>query len=282
MAGDGNGAVEHPFAVLRRALATSGAAATLDVCPAGVRRDATWLPATALADPGTVRDLLDRMCTGQGIRHRPLGAVTFLSAVAYGTVTPAAFGLYLLDRVADPSPDNLWFRTGGDAVRFDRPALVRPVTALLDGSAHPDAVMLPDRPTLTRWTGGRLVATLTPVVAAVRSVSRVGPRTLWSFVADSVHFTTLLAAMDAGHDLPAAWRRAADLVAAMAATAPGMWARPRPFPVRAADLDALWLVRGACCFLFREGSGFCATCPLVPDPERHDRLAAWFRTRSTG
>lgn len=256
----------HPIDPLRAALAAGTAAPAPADLPAGTPA----LNAARLADPDLLGALLDQMCAEQGVRHRPRGAVDLVSAVAYGAVGPAAVGLYLLDRVADPGPDTLWFRTGRP-VSFARPAYDPPRVALVGPAHHPDAVPLPDRAALTDWTARRLVATMGPIVAALRRVSQVGPRTSWSFVADSVHFATLIAARDTGRAEHDAWRHAADLVAAMARYTTELWARPRPFPV----LGTLQPVRAACCFAYREGQPYCTSCPLLTDDERRDRLTTW-------
>ncbi|GAA4015347.1 hypothetical protein GCM10022247_42750 [Allokutzneria multivorans] len=112
------------------------------------------------------------------------------------------------------------------------------------------------------------VATVTPLVIEVCAQSRVGARTLWSYVIDMVHFGMLNLARQLGRDRAAAWARASELAEELHAA--GIPRRSRPVLASYGDSDSeSWGVRGACCLDFTDGvQTMCLTCPLLDDDAR--------------
>ncbi|WP_086818983.1 hypothetical protein [Allokutzneria sp. NRRL B-24872] len=112
------------------------------------------------------------------------------------------------------------------------------------------------------------VATVTPLVTEVCAQSRVGARTLWSYVIDMIHFGMLNLARQLGRDRAAAWARAAELAEELHAA--GIPRRSRPVLANyGGSDDESWGVRGACCLDFTDGvQTMCLTCPLLDDAAR--------------
>lgn len=184
-----------------------------------------------------------------------------------------AAGPYLVNAAPAVSAGHYWYHAGGPA-GIDRRLLVVSAAARVGGPAATDTadVRLPSTAALDTWVAEGFVATVAPIVTAVRGRSRVGPRTLWSYVLDMLHFNALTLARQLGHDRTAAWERSAALAEAVhAAGAPRL---SRPALVRfGPDRDEVWGVRGACCLDFKDPAhGMCLTCPLL---DADARATAW-------
>jgi hypothetical protein len=169
-------------------------------------------------------------------------------------------------------------------------AVVVPRLAVLPddpAAAHPDAEVVPDLSRLRRWFAQRAVATLDPLLSAVREVGRYPLRNLWGAVADDLCGSAVWAVRESVGDLArteAAWAETQALLDDVAALAPHLKVRPRPFPVSWSRGTALFQVRGTCCLYFRtpeagqrsEEERYCGSCPFREDGQRHrmwaDRL----------
>lgn len=113
-----------------------------------------------------------------------------------------------------------------------------------------------------------LVSVVTPIVEAVRESSRVGRRTLWSYVVDTASLAMLVLARQLGQDRTAAWQRAQQWSELLFAA--GIPRLSQPQLARYGEGNSnIWGVRGACCLDFKDPEhGFCLTCPVLDHTER--------------
>ncbi len=171
-----------------------------------------------------------------------------------------------------------WF----DGVAFESPQVL--VTADDPESGHPDATVV-DGTGLLAAHGDALAARLTPVLDAIRALAPFGRRGLWGTAADEVAGAALWAARAGASDLDAAWRTAVAVTDALAARAPWIRTRPRPFSVDVDQGRSLFPVKGTCCLYYKTQpqppdprDGYCTTCPLRDDTSRRQRLVEHLRT----
>lgn len=113
-----------------------------------------------------------------------------------------------------------------------------------------------------------IVTTASPLVEAIRTITRVGHRTLWSYVIDTSCFAMINLARQLHHDRERAWHRADDWAQDLYNA--GVPHLSRPQLVRyAPDPRDVWAIRGACCLDFKDNShGYCLTCPVLPHDDR--------------
>lgn len=118
-----------------------------------------------------------------------------------------------------------------------------------------------------------LVDTITPLVAEIREQTRVGRRTLWSYVIDMSRFAMINLARQLGRDRGEAWRQSGAWGEALHAAGAPRLSSPELAVYDAGDPNGTWAIRGACCLDFRDpGHGYCVTCPILD----HDtRAARW-------
>ncbi|OZM81588.1 hypothetical protein [Pseudonocardia sp. MH-G8] len=233
-----------------------------------------WSSAAELAAPGSARlDELLKIAAASA----PAGphAVHALRTVLRELIFCVSTAVYLVDAAPSITADGYWCHAGG-RTGVDRRLLVSPATARVGGppaSGGAD-VRVPSTAALDAWVAEGFVATVAPLVDAVRAASRVGPRTLWGYVLDMLHFNPLSVARQLGHDRTAAWERAAALAEALHAAGAPRFSRPELVRF-GADPDEVWGVRGACCLDFKEPThGMCLTCPLLDADARHAKWAA--------
>ncbi|MFB9904835.1 hypothetical protein [Allokutzneria oryzae] len=211
--------------------------------PEGTPGGDGWLTAVGMRE--RVAELL--AAQGDDVPPGPR-AVHTLRELLRELIFCTAASVYLLDAAPTISGERYWFHHGTEVDRR------RLVVAEFSTSAPEIAA--------------GFTATVTPLVTEVGARSRVGSRTLWSYVVDMIHFGMLNLARQLGHDRAAAWSRAAELAEELYAA--GIPRRSRPVLARYGDSDdESWGVRGACCLDFTDGShGMCLTCPLLGDEER--------------
>ncbi|MET7402755.1 hypothetical protein ABZS66_55670 [Dactylosporangium sp. NPDC005572] len=238
--------------------------------------DPAWVPLERFVDGGhadAVLRLLEDRHGRRNVAGSMLGAVV-AEAVVGGTVA----AIVLDERCPDPAAGNLALRIHGEGYlerrAFRGPALaVRPDDP---AAAHPDSTVVDD---LDAWWAARAVATLAPLLEAVRARAPFGLRLLWGAVADEVAGAAIRVAQLAGRDAGPAWDRAQRLVDELAAHAPVPLTRGAPFPVAWPGGRHLFQVRGTCCLNYRSAlesgerdESCCSTCPLRDDDSRHRLL----------
>lgn len=212
-----------------------------------------WVPIARIVDPGD--PTLDRLLDAR--RDRPPGprAVHTLRDLVRELLFATAGSVYLFGAAPPPSPSRYLVRVGPDGIE--------------------DRLLVVDRaPARDRELAPAFVGTLAPLVELVGERTRVGSRTLWSYVVDMLHFGMMNLARQLGRDRVEAWRRAEALAGHLFEA--GLPRRSAPVLVRyGATDDQVWGVRGACCLDFTDGThGMCLTCPVLDAEERARKWAA--------
>lgn len=252
---------------------------------------ADWHRLDGVVAGGQVDRWLADLMAQHGGQSNVAGA--YLGAWLAGAVlTVPVAALVLERRVPVLAAGDVWVHRHPEGW-FDRIALRAPAVAVLAGDAaggHADSRVLPDEAGLLEAFAEQLVATLEPLLGAVRARARYGLRGLWGAVADDLTGTALWAAELAGRDQAEqrahgadpgqAWRVGTALTDRVATRVPQLRARPRLFPVSWSRGKALAQVKGTCCLYFRtydgvpdpSGEGYCTTCPFREDESRRRRL----------
>ncbi|MEU6696279.1 hypothetical protein [Pseudonocardia sp. NPDC046786] len=212
-----------------------------------------WVPLARIADPGD--PILDRLLDAR--RDAPPGprAVHTLRDLVRELVFATAGSVYLSGTAPAPSPQRYLCRVESGAVTGR--------VLVVDGAPAADRELAP-----------AFVGTLAPLVGLVGERTRVGSRTLWSYVVDMLHFGMMNVARQLGRERAPAWRRAETLAGHLFEA--GLPRRSVPALVRyGATDDQVWGVRGACCLDFTDGvHGMCLTCPVLDAGERARKWAA--------
>ncbi|MFC3995952.1 (2Fe-2S)-binding protein [Nocardiopsis sediminis] len=229
----------------------------------------------------TVGALFDQITAHHGPGHRLPAATHFLRALLREPIFMVSAGIYLTGRAPLLERRHLWFPWLSN-IGFGTPMVTSPRVAVLPddpAAGHPDSVVVADDAALDRIAAEHLVAAFTPVIEAVHAHTRVGLRTLWGWVLDTLHFYMLNPARFLGRDAEAAWDRADRLGDALVRAGAITRARPRLFPFCAGHPRGTWAVRGTCCFDYKGDPehGYCTTCPLKSDADRRSELQEWLR-----
>jgi hypothetical protein len=244
--------------------------------------------------------VLDRMAAHLLAREGRLDVTgSYLGSHVTGPVVARTVAAVVLDaRCPDPDPANVavhlhpdaWF----DELSFRTTAVVvvagDPAATADAAAADVEAVVVADRAALRRWWAGRLVASVGPLLDAVRTRFPYGRRGLWGAAADRVAAAALSAARGAGRQGELAWGEASLLLDALAEHAPVPLTRPVPVAVRSAQgREAVFPVRGTCCLYYLTvdrpdpcDDGYCTTCPFTDPDHRHRKLAAWLDEHDLG
>ncbi|MCP3800559.1 hypothetical protein NLX83_14935 [Allokutzneria sp. A3M-2-11 16] len=216
--------------------------------PEGVPTDDAWFTAAEM------RERVAELLAAQD-KDVPPGprAMEALRILLRELIFCTAASVYFFEVAPRIDADSYWFHYDGEV---DRRRLVATEIAADDGDLAQG-----------------FVATVTPLVTEVCARSKVGTRTLWSYVIDMIHFGMLNVARQLGRNRRAAWDRAAELAEQLYAA--GVPRRSRPVLVNYGDSDdESWGVRGACCLDFTDGvQGMCLTCPLLDDGARGELWA---------
>lgn len=241
----------------------------------GQPRGEGWLAASdLLVDEGALLD--ERLAV---IREREedladVAASYFMGWYAGAVAAPAIGGFVLDRRVPDLNATTLSLHADEDGW-FDASAIAEPLFTHLPGdpaTGAPGARMVSDVGSLRAVLVTRLLAHMSPVVAAVRSRAPLGLRALWGAVADSCASTFLQLAREG----EAGARMRAEADAFLAAAAPPLRARPRWVLIDHGGTEHTYLERGACCLAYKTADhGYCTSCPFTSDEDRDQRLRTY-------
>ncbi len=281
---------EHPLQAVVDACSPLRFAPLPDIRTSGLRmapqrrETETWYRTDLMAAEGDIGVLFDRFAAQHGPGHRLPNTTSFLRALLREPIFLVSAGLYLTGRAPLLSQDHLWFPSLSDG-SFGPPTLTSGQLAVLpdDPAAdHHDTVVVATEKAQETLAGDHMVSAFSPVINGVAQHTRVGARTLWGWVLDITHFYMLNPARFLGHDAEAAWARASRLGDALVEAGALTRARPRIFPFCEQHPRGTWAVRGTCCFDYKAipEHGFCVTCPLKPDSDRHEELQEWLRDPS--
>jgi hypothetical protein len=246
------------------------------------------------AEPGwsSLADVVPRVgawCAQAREQDNPARLASVAATTVGGALVHAVLGrvtaALVLDRRAwDVRPGHLSLHpdTGRLAVR-DASLLVLPDDP---AAGHPDAEVLPDLPALLRRVAADAVATLRPLLDAVRAATRYGLVPLWNSAADAVRGAAHYAPLYAGADRERARAVGAALVAELGAALAAQGARLRD---RGGHEHVQWgtetyalPVRAACCLYYktepeveRPSDAYCLTCPFLCSPDRRERFGSF-------
>jgi hypothetical protein len=175
-------------------------------------------------------------------------------------------------------PDSDGYPAGRVAVS-DESLLVLPDDP---AAGHADVEVLPDLPALLDRVAAAAVATLRPLLDAVRAATRYGLVPLWNSAADAVRGAATYAPLYAGAEREPARALAAALVDALAAHGARIRDRGGQEPVEWGAETYAVPVRAACCLYYktepeveRPSDAYCMTCPFLPSPDRRERFGAF-------
>lgn len=241
-----------------------------------------WHRADLLAAEGSFPVLFDRLRSHHGPGHLLPAATNFLRVSLREYIFLVSASIYLTGRAPLLRADHLWLPWLEEESRFGTPALTTGRVAVLSedpAAEHPDALTAPGEAELHRMAARSLVEAFTPLVEAVHAHTRVGLRTLWGWILDTLHFYMLNPARFLGHDAEAAWEQASRLGEALVEAGALTRKRPRLFLFAPDHPRGTWAVRGTCCFDYKGDPehGYCNTCPLKSDAERKEILSGWLR-----
>jgi hypothetical protein len=241
------------------------------------------------SSPADVVAHVDAWCARAREQDNPARLASVAATTVAGVLVHAVLGrvtaALVLDRRAwDVRAGHLVLHpgTGRLAVR-DASLLVLPDDP---AAGHPDAEVLPDLPALLHRVAADAVATLRPLLDAVRAATRYGLVPLWNGAADAVRGAAHYAPLYAGTDRERARALGAALVAELAAELAARGARLRD---RGAHEQVQWgtetyalPVRAACCLYYktepqveRPSDAYCLTCPFLCSPDRRARFGAF-------
>jgi hypothetical protein len=194
-----------------------------------------------------------------------------------GTVTAAlvldrrAWDLHDGHLAVHPATDRVAVRDASLLVLPDDPA-----------AGHPDAEVLPDLPALLDRVAEAAVATLRPLLDAVRAATRYGLVPLWNSAADAVRGAATYAPLYAGIEREPARAVAAALVDALAAHGARIRDRGGQEHLQRGTETYTVPVRAACCLYYktepeveRASDAYCMTCPFLCAPDRKERFGAF-------
>ena len=221
-----------------------------------------WVPATELR--AALPAILRRVGEDAGTDDVRIEAALFLWGYAWKVAAPP-IACYLVERrVPDVGPENVALRID-DRGGVSELALRSARFAEVAGGPADDADLL-------GWLRERLESHLAVVVGAVRACSPLGRRAPWALAADACADAFLHVGRKLGREQESC--REAEL---FLAPRPGsrLRSRARFFTLEHAGRRETFLRRASCCLYYKVPAGaYCATCPLLPEPERERRLLA--------
>jgi hypothetical protein len=233
-----------------------------------------WLPWPDLARPGRARELVERTaawCGGAPTVTARTAAVTLLAGdLASALAGPLAAALVGQERALLLDARRVAVRLGPDGVAA---LALPPALGVLPGdplAGHDGVRLLPDVTALRRVAADGYVTLLGPVLDAVRTFARRGPRGLWAEAGDRLTAAVFLAARAQGVGAP-------EEIARLLAAAPPLLRHPVGWvdvPVPGGHVP--WKRRTVCCLAYqtpRWAGQYCTTCPLVPAAETVRRLS---------
>jgi Ferric iron reductase FhuF-like transporter/FhuF 2Fe-2S C-terminal domain len=266
------------------------AAANLDCFDLGDPGGAPgWHPLAAALDDQWLAAQLDRLIDGNGHGRRPraVAGAYLASGLSWAVSVPVTALLVTQRQVIDTEAGNLSIHVD-DYGWPTRMAIHQPrVTALPTDPAatQPAVTVTTGMPELVELAAAQLVATFTPIFAAIRRASPYGTSGMWGTLADNVA-STLWLLRDRGAtaaELDDGWQLAQALIDALQTRRPGLRSTPRRFRFADASPPADLPMRGTCCLYYRTpeaaadgGDGMCNTCPRRRDDERVALVNRWF------
>ena len=231
-----------------------------------------------LADADHLGALIDDTGAGRGSPDRATSASLFVQAWAYRVASAVLPSLALSGRAPDVDPSLVALR-----ITRHRPGAVALLGAPLFGTVADHApvdVRLPDRGALLTSTVGSLLAHLDELVAATRSLAKVGERLLWGNVASSA--TSVLRAVESA--LPVGSERVVvrmftDDVLSQIEAQHGKLGELFTLRAAAGNAESWHFHRRSCClwYLTTEAKAsvvYCADCSLRDVGERKAELQA--------
>jgi hypothetical protein len=222
-------------------------------------------------------------------QDNPAGLASVAATSVGGTLVHAVLGrvtaaLVLERRAWDVGAGNLAVHRETELIAVrDATLLVLPDDP---AAGRPDTEVLPDLPALLHRVAADSVATLCPLLDAVRAATRYGLVPLWNSAADAVRSAAHYAPLYAGGDRDGPRAVGAALVAELGTVLAAQGARLRD---RGAHEVLQWgtetytvPVRAACCLYYktepqveRPSDAYCMTCPFLCSPDRRERFGAF-------
>jgi hypothetical protein len=203
---------------------------------------------------------------GGGLVHGVLGTVT-----AALVLDRRAWDLQAAHLAVHPATERIAVRDASLLVLPGDPA-----------AGHPDAEVLPDLPALLDRVAEAAVATLRPLLDAVRAVTRYGLVPLWNSAADAVRGAATYAPLYAGIEREPARAVGAALIDALAAHGARIRDRGGQESVVRGTETYTVPVRAACCLYYktepeveRPSDAYCMTCPFLCAPDRRERFGTF-------
>jgi hypothetical protein len=261
-------AESHPLA------ATLGRVSALDEYLAlelGTGEGDGWIAATELG--AALPTILRRVGEDAGTDDRRIQAALFVWSYAWKVAAPA-IACYLVERrVPDVGPGNVAVRIdGGGGVRALALRSAR-FAELADGPASVrGALPLAGDAELLAWLRGRLEVHLALAVGAVRACSPIGRRAPWALAADACADAFLHVGKKLGREDDSCLEAETFLEPRSGSR---LRSRASFFTLERAGRHETFLRRASCCLYYKvPGGEYCATCPLLSEPERERRLRA--------
>lgn len=246
--------------------------------PPADTRGTRWWRLDRLVAEGMVGTTFDAFRELRGPQQISAATVHYLKSFGRELIFLVAAGTYLCGRSAELSPSRVWLPADEQNL-FGEVALVRPRVGVLTGPVpEPETFAVADENALDEWTSAHIMALFGPVIDALSAHTKVGRRTLWGYVVDTLHFYMLNPARKLGNDLEEAWQRSERLTNTLLAAGAPIRKEPRLFWFEPEHPRGAWAVRGTCCFDYRADPqhGYCITCPLETDAIRQLKFAETF------
>ncbi|MBN8591645.1 MAG: (2Fe-2S)-binding protein [Anaerolineae bacterium] len=243
----------------------------------GSPEDTGWFSSLDLLEPGSTRldELLTQIMTARETTDRRYGAMAFTNS--YWMMIAAALGCYYLaERVPFISADNLRFHFDGEGGYVDEITFLTGRFYCLPGdpdAGDTDAVCLPNREALATTLRDQLHEHLTPVIDRLKSHSPLGKRALWAAVADNAASIIITATQLLGQPE----RCEAEIEHLLQVVGSPLKGHSGALWVEHEGQQRAFLKRGSCCLSYGLPAhyGYCATCPLLSEAERVERLKAY-------
>jgi hypothetical protein len=213
-------------------------------------------------------------------RLASVAATAVGGALVHGVLGTVTAALVLERRAWDLRAEHLAVHPATDRVAVrDASLLVLPDDV---AAGHPDAEVLPDLPALLDRVAEAAVATLRPLLDAVRAATRYGLVPLWNSAADAVRGAATYAPLYAGAEREQARAVAAALVDALAAHGARIRDRGGQELLQRGTETYAVPVRAACCLYYktepeveRASDAYCMTCPFLATPDRRERFGTF-------
>lgn len=234
--------------------------------------DGPWIGGPALSAPDApplkrVMDGLSRQGFGM---DRRAAAASFM--LRFGWSSGYAIGAYMLDRRV-PVLDGLALRFHERYMFLNGVRAGGPIFHSLPGDTHPDARPTAGPEALAETLFTELHGHAAPVVRALHVWSGFSERALWAMVTSS--WSAQFANLGEALGRPAqALAQARQLFAMAEATL--RRALPEVYLVESQGRAGICHKRAACCLYFKApGADYCASCPLIPEPDRLASNRRW-------